>query len=62
MLPHPLHKGVGYEQVSKDLLPWFGLVFSLIALAVGYALDKQKQSALDALVVKCETEKIEASP
>ncbi|WP_350598534.1 hypothetical protein [Pseudomonas sp. 65/3-MNA-CIBAN-0223] len=49
--------------MSKPAKIFFlGLVFSLIVLAVGYALDEQEQSALDALVVKCETEMIEASP
>lgn len=29
---------------------------------MGYALEKQEQSALDAQVAKCEAEMIEASP
>ena len=38
---------------------FLGVVVSLIVLAVGYALDKQQQDALDTLIAKCKTETME---
>ncbi|VVP87891.1 hypothetical protein PS938_01309 [Pseudomonas fluorescens] len=41
--------------MSKPAKIFFlGVFVSLIVLAVGYALDKREQSALDTLVVKCK--------
>lgn len=47
--------------MSKPAKIFFlGVVISLVVLSVGYLLDKREQSALDALVVKCKTETMEA--
>ncbi|WP_047528494.1 hypothetical protein [Pseudomonas sp. 11/12A] len=47
--------------MSKPTKIFFlGVAVSLIVLAVGYALDKREQFALDALVVKCKIETMEA--
>lgn len=47
--------------MSKQAKIFFiGVVVGFIVLAVGYALDRRDQSALDELVAKCKTETIEA--
>ena len=47
--------------MSKPAKIFFlGVVISLAVLAVGYLLDRQEQSALDAIIVKCKTETMEA--
>lgn len=47
--------------MSKPAKIFFlGVVVGMAALAVGYLLDKREQYALDALVVKCKTQTIEA--